>query len=138
MTHQAERVLHQEIALHLTMAERAGRLRAVWHSPPNGLYIPARTAAERSLVARLVRQMKDRGQMTPGVPDLCFAWSTGSGFVELKREAEKTLLRRVPAGQLSEAQKTFRDKCAALSIHWIVASTWVEVEAALTSWGVLA
>ena len=137
MTNQSERILHQEVTLRLTMAERAGRLRAVWHSPPNGMYIPARTVAERALVARLIRQMKDRGQLTPGVPDICFAWSTGSGFCELKRGAEKTLLGRVPAGRLSEAQVAFRDKCAALSIRWLVASSWNEVEAALTEWGVL-
>ncbi len=138
MTQQAERVLHQEVTLRLTMAERAGRLRAVWHSPPNGMYIPARTVAERTLVARLIKQMKDRGQLTPGVPDICLAWSTGSGFIELKRAAGKTLFGRVPAGRLSEAQIVFRDKCAALSINWIEASSWEEVEAALQRWGVIA
>lgn len=137
MSQQVERVLHQEVALRLGIAERSGALKAVWHSPPNGLWIPARTPTERALVARLIKQMKDRGQLQPGVPDFCFAWPTGSGFVEIKRPGTRTLLGKLPKGTLSDKQVEFQEKCVALGINHVVCTSWAEVESALKQWGIL-
>ncbi len=137
MTRQAERALHKEVALRLTMAERAGRLHAVWYAIPNGMWIPTRNETERILAARLVSQLKSDGMLMPGVFDLGFAWPHGSGFIELKRPAERTLFGRVPKGRLSHDQNKFRDRCIAAGVHWAVCLAWSEVEATLMEWGIL-
>ncbi len=130
---QAERALHEEVMLRLRVASPP--LRCVIVPVPNGTWIPARTPAERSLVARLVARMKAEGQMLPGAADLLCLWEDGSGAIELKRPAEHTLLGKRQAGRPSDAQKEFAALCAAHGVRHIYAHSWDEVHTALTDWG---
>jgi hypothetical protein len=128
---QAERYLHQEVML------RLGSLRpsCVIVPVPNGAWLPARTPAERNLVARLIARMKAEGQMLPGAADLLCLWDDGCGAIELKRPAEQTLLGKRPAGRPSDAQKEFAALCAMQRVRHTYATSWVEVQAALSNWG---
>lgn len=102
---------------------------------PNGAFFPARTVAERTLVRRLVHQMKAEGQMMPGAADLLVLWRDGCGAIELKRPAQKTLLGKTPAGRASDAQIEFADRCAVLGIRHVYATSWEDVRKALADWG---
>jgi hypothetical protein len=102
---------------------------------PNGVYIPARSQTERALAARLISQMKAEGQLLPGAPDLLVLWDTGSGAIELKRPAEHTLIGKRAAGRPSDAQKEFAALCAEKNVRHTYATSWVEVQAALSNWG---
>jgi len=126
-----ERSLHEEVAWRLA----ALKPRCIWLSPPNGFWAIARSEEEKTLAARIVSQMKKSGMLQPGVPDWIFLWSDGSGAIELKRPAEKTLLWKTPAGRLSPAQKSFREQCEAAGVPYRVCSYWSEVETALREWG---
>lgn len=130
---QIERALHAEIDLRL----RALKPNIVWISPPNGIYLPARTEGEKRIAARLVSQMKTAGMMTVGAPDFCFFWSSGCGCIELKREASKTILGKVPAGKQSDDQIAFQARCERAGVPYRVARSWDEVKAALVDWGAL-
>lgn len=128
----AERTLQLEI---MTRLRALGVLTA---SIPNSLYFPARTPAERALIARVVSQMKNDGMITPGAPDLIAAANGVACFVELKREKSRDLLGKTkPAGTLSDPQKDFRDQCAKAGMAYRVCHTWTEVETALIETGVL-
>jgi hypothetical protein len=128
---QAERILHQEVMLQL----RSARPDCVVVPVPNGMWIPARTQAERSLASRLIAQMKAEGQILPGTADLLCLWEAGSGAIELKRPAEQTLLGKRPAGRPSAAQKEFAKLCETHGVRHVYATSWDEVHAALASWG---
>lgn len=133
MTLQVERVLHQEIDIRL----RALGADLVWISPPNGIYLPARSPAEKTIVARIVSQLKTGGMLTPGAPDYIVMWRGGCGCIELKREASKTLLGKVPAGKQSDDQIAFQARCERAGVPYAVAHSWEEVKAALIEWGAL-
>lgn len=128
---QAERILQREVMLRL----RHAPLAAIVVPSPNGVFIPARTPAERELARRIVHQLKLDGQLLPGAPDLLFLWQDGCGCVELKRAAEKTLLGRQRSGQLSVDQRVFRDRCDDLGIPYAVCQSWAEVRDRLKVWG---
>lgn len=125
---QIERALHAEIMLRLRLAKP----RCTWFPVPNGLFFPAKTPAERSLVARIVHRMKVSGMLTPGVSDLVFLWKGGCGCIELKRPASVG----VPKGTLSEAQLGFKETCEMLGVPYRIATAWDDVKAALIEWGV--
>jgi hypothetical protein len=101
----------------------------------NGVWIPSRTVAERTLVARIIARMKADGQMMPGVADLLALWREGCGAIELKVPATRTLLGRRPAGRPSDAQRDFQALCALHGIPHVYAYSWDDVKAALRSWG---
>lgn len=129
---QAERVLQQEVTLRL----RA--LGVLSFSVPNSLFFPARTEAERALIARVVSQMKNDGIITPGAPDLVIAGNGVVCFVELKTAGSRDLLGKTKRpGQLSDLQKEFRDRCADAGAPYYVCHSWDEVKAALMSERVL-
>lgn len=128
---QAERILQREVMARL----RHAPLAAIIVPSPNGIFIPARTPAEQTLARRVVHQLKLDGQLLPGAPDLLFLWSHGSGCIELKRPAEKTLLGKQRAGQLSDDQMAFRKRCDALSVNYAVCQSWDEVRETLKAWG---
>lgn len=132
MSRQAERSLQTEIMIRL----KALPVLAI--PVPNGIWLPARTAAERTLVARIISQIKKTGLLLPGAPDLVILSRSGAGLIELKRPAERTLLKKIPKGQLTAPQKDFRDLCRIRGVNWAECSSWDEVRAALTEWGVLA
>jgi hypothetical protein len=79
--------------------------------------------------------MKDEGQMLPGAADLLCLWRDGSGAIELKRPAERTLLGKRPAGRPTDAQKEFAALCERHAVRHVYATTWEEVYAALKDWG---
>jgi hypothetical protein len=128
---QAERTLQREVVLRL----RHAPLDALVIGSPNGIYLPARTPAERVLAARIVAQAKAFGQLTPGAADLVVLWSTGSGCIELKRPAEKRLFDRQERGRLSPDQIAFRDNCRRYGIPYAVCESWPEVRETLQAWG---
>lgn len=131
MRNTAEKTLQAEIMLRL-------RAYPVVAAPiPNGVWLPARSPAERTMAARIISQMKKMGLLLPGAPDIVVIGAGGAGFLELKRAAEKTLLGRTPKGQLSSDQRDFRDQCQALGVNWAVCTSWDEVSATLKSWGVI-
>lgn len=130
---QAERALHAEIAVRLRMAP----LRAVWISPPNGVWIPCRSEAERSLVARLIARMKADGQLTPGAPDFVFLGTDRCLCIELKREAACTLIGKHPAGRQSDTQGAFEAECRRNGVPYRICRSWPEVRDALIKHGLL-
>jgi hypothetical protein len=103
---------------------------------PNGLWIPARTAAERSLVARIIARMKADGMLLPGAPDLVLLWPGGGAAIELKRPKTRDLLGTRPAGRLTDNQRWFAERCAELGVHHAYCSSWDELKAKLAAWGV--
>jgi hypothetical protein len=130
---QLERILHQEIDVRL----RALGADLVWISPPNGVYLPARTDSEKRIAGRIVSQLKTGGMLTPGAADYVFLWNGGCGCIELKREAAKTLLGKVRAGKQSDDQIAFQARCERAGVPYRVARSWDEVKAALVDWGAL-
>jgi hypothetical protein len=104
---------------------------------PNGLWIPARGPAEKSLVARLVARMKADGMLVPGAPDLVLFWRDGGALVELKRPKSRDLLGRIaPAGRPSAAQGELAERAARLGINHAIVHSWEELRQRLGEWGV--
>lgn len=128
---QAERILQREITTRLQFAP----LDAIVVPSPNGIFIPARTPAERTLAARVVHQLKLDGQLLPGAPDLLVLWDGGCGCIELKRAESKRLFDKTRAGQLSDAQKAFRQRCAELGVRYAVVQSWPQARELLKAWG---
>ena len=128
---QAERILQREVMARL----RHAPVRAIVVPSPNGIYLPARTPAERTPAARIVHQLKLDGQILPGAPDLLVLWASGCGGIELKRPPEKTLLGKQRAGQLSDAQVAFKARCDELGVQYAVCMSWDEVRETLKAWG---
>src|SRR5579875_137233 len=81
---------------------------------PNGVWIPARSAA-----------------------DLVLLWPGGGALVELKRPPERDLFGRArPKGRLSAAQTALAERARRLGINYAVVTGWDELEARLSAWGV--
>lgn len=130
MSQTTERVLQQEIMLRL----RAYQVISV--ASANGVYIPARTAEEKGVVARVVGQMKRLGQMTPGAPDIIVLWRGGAGMIELKRPKMVDLFgAKHPVGRPSPEQKEMAGYAAALGVNHAFCHSWDEVKQALQGWG---
>ncbi len=127
----AERSLHHEVTFRLAHVP----LDAVWLSPPNGVYLPAHTDAEKKMVGRLINRMKSEGQLTAGAADLIFMWRDGAGAIELKRPATSTLFDKMPAGKPSEAQKRFAALCQKHGVKHAYCTSWAEVREVLRGWG---
>ncbi len=105
---------------------------------PNGMWIPARTPAERSLVARIIHQMKQRGEIVVGAPDLAVFWASGAGLIELKRPAQRDLLgKRIAAGKPSQAQLDMAERCAQIGVRYAIAESWDQVRKHLIDWGAI-
>jgi hypothetical protein len=128
---QIERALHEEIALRVKAIKPACLLLPI----PNGVYLPTRDDKEKRIAQRLIARMKEEGQLYPGAPDYVCLWDDGSGVIELKREAQRTLLGPVPAGRPSPAQRALEAQCAALGIQHRYCHSWDETHAALRDWG---
>jgi len=128
---QAERLLQREITTRLRFAP----LSAIVVPSPNGIFLPTRSPVERDLARRIVHQLKLGGSLLPGAPDLLILWGTGCGCMELKRPAEKTLIGKQRAGELSDEQKRFRDRCADLGVAYEVVMSWPQARELLKSWG---
>lgn len=127
---QIERSLHQEVALRLKA------MGCLYIAPPNGFYIPARSDQEKQLAARLVRQMKVTGGITPSAPDFVVLGNGRCGCIELKREATRTLTgEQITAGRLNDAQKGFRDQAERAGVPYAVCSSWTQVHQRLVEWG---
>lgn len=117
-----ERTLQTEIML------RIARYPVVCAAIPNGIWLPAHTEAERTVVARLIARMKTDGMLTPGAPDLVLMGARGSMCVELKRPATRDLFgRNKPKGRLSDDQKMFRQRCNDTGVEYLVATCWEDV-----------
>lgn len=130
MTAQAERALQMEVMLRL-------RARPVIACPvPNSIYFPARTDAERKIIARVIHQMKNAGQIVPGAPDLIVLWAGGGGMIELKRPKSRSLLGAVPQGRPSDSQIEMAERAAAIGINHAFCTSWDEVDERLSAWGV--
>jgi hypothetical protein len=127
---QAERSLQQEVVLRL----KAWPVIAL--PIPNGIWLPARSEQERTLVARVIRRMKETGMLTPGAPDLVLALRGGGvALVELKRPESRTLLGKVPAGRMSDAQKEMQMRAEGLGIAYCCVTSWEELRQRLLEWG---
>lgn len=133
MTAQIERALNAEIMVRL----RASGLPIIALAIPNGIWIPARTEPERSLVARIINRMKADGMLVPGAPDMILMWRDGCAAIELKRPASRTLLRRRAAGKPTEAQRGFAERAAELGIHHAYCTSWEELMGHLKEWGII-
>ena len=139
-TTQIERALQQEVMLRLS------RFPVIALPIPNSMSL---SGLDHRLAARIVAQMKQRGILVPGAPDLVVLWhesryvkaaddwyeTTAAGLIELKRPATADLLTKRPAGRPSEAQRAFADRAAELGINHAFCSSWDEVRAALLGWG---
>lgn len=132
---QIERSLQHEVMLQLRSAEVRGDLNCVYYPIPNGVFLPGRTPAERSMIARVIHQLKQQGGMVPGAPDLVFLAAHAGGAIELKRPETRTLLQKFRRGQLSPNQLEQRDRINSMGIRWAVCSTWDEVRDTLSAWG---
>lgn len=130
---QIERALQAEILLRL----RAGAYPIIAVPVPNGVWLPARTPAERSLRARIIARMKADGMMLPGAPDLFLAWRNGCAFVELKRPATRDLLRRLPAGKPTATQCAFAERAARIGVNYALCHSWDELYGLLEQWGAI-
>ena len=105
MTAQHERSLQSEILY------RLNRYPVVAIPVPNGIWLPARSEAEKDIVKRLIARMKTDGMLTPGAPDLVLMGAKGALCVELKREPSQDLFTKRPRGRLSPEQKAFKQRC---------------------------
>lgn len=128
MTTQAERALQSEVMLRL----RSWPVIAL--PVPNSIYFPARTDAERKIIARVIHQMKNAGQLVPGAPDLVALWRGGGGMIELKRPKSRSLLGSVPAGRPSDSQIEMAERAAAAGVNHAYCTSWDEVAERLTEW----
>lgn len=133
--HQAERILQREVIIRLGLAERMGALDAIVIGSSNGIFIPARTAAEKTLAKRVVHQMKLDGMLTPGAPDLVFLWRDGCGGIELKRPASASLFDKRAKGKPSPEQVAFKQRCFELQVRYAICDSWEGVRDTLVSWG---
>lgn len=130
---QIERTLHAEVALQLKA------LGVLFVAPPNGFFIPARSASERTLAARLVRQLIATGGLTPGAPDFIVMTQGRVGCIELKRPANIDLFgRKTAAGRPSAAQRDFCARAQAVQVPYAICSSWDDVSATLQRWELLA
>lgn len=135
MTTQAERALQSEVMIRL----RAGGWPVIALGIPNSVWIPARTAAEKSLVARLIARLKADGMLVPGAPDIAVFLPGGrGGMIELKRPRSRDLLGTKPAGRPSPAQIDLAERAAQLGCNHAYCTSWDEVRDRLTDWGVSA
>jgi hypothetical protein len=128
---QLERALQQEIAWRVAAAKPDCLILPI----PNGVFVPTRSEQEKIIVRRIIARMKAEGQLIPGAPDLVVLWDEGSGVIELKREAQRTLLERLPAGRPSEEQREVELCCRDLGIHHAYCHSWDEMREALRLWG---
>ncbi len=131
MSAQHERSLQSEVMLRL----RAGGFPMLTLPIPNSIYFPARTDAERSIIARVISQMKASGQIVPGAPDLVVLWSGGGGMVELKRPKYRTLLGSIPAGRGSPEQREMAERAATIGVPHAFCTSWDETRDRLREWG---
>jgi hypothetical protein len=132
MTVQAERVLQQEVQLRL----RAGNWPVIAIPVPNGIWIPARTPAERAMVARIIARMKADGLLLPGAFDLAILWANGGGMIDLKRDRSVDMFGKVrPAGRPTEEQSELAKRAADLGINHAFCSSWEDVSKRLREWG---
>jgi hypothetical protein len=125
MTAQLERTLQTEIAIRLK------RYPVLYIPVPNGTYLPARTDAEKAIVARVINRMKADGQLVPGSPDALVLGARGALCLELKRPRTRDLLTVRPKGRLSPEQREFRDRCERAGVRYVVAYEWADVECSL-------
>lgn len=132
MTAQIERALQAEIMVRL----RAWPVIAL--PIPNGIWIPARTAPERAMVARIISQMKANGLLVAGAPDLVLLWFQGAALVELKRPASRDLLTRRQRGRPTEAQAAIAERAAELGVRHAYVTSWDELRDQMVVWGVCA
>lgn len=102
---------------------------------PNSIYFPARSKEERSVISRIIHQMKASGQIMPGAPDLLCLWRDGAGAIELKRPATRNLLGKQPAGRPSASQIEFAELCSKRGVRHLYATSWDDVKGALADWG---
>ncbi len=122
MTAQIERNLQTDILY------RLNRYPVVAIPVPNGIWLPARSDAEKDIVKRLIARMKSDGMLVPGAPDLVLLGAKGAVCVELKREPSRDLFMRRPRGRLSPEQKAFKQRCADAGVGYLVAYYWADVE----------
>ena len=122
VTAQLEKALTQEVMY------RVKRYPVIAVPVPNSVYFPARNDAERSIISRVVSQMKNDGMLVPGSPDLILLGERGSLCVELKRPASRDLFMRRPRGRLSPEQRAFQQRCVDCGVEYIVASDWDDIE----------
>ena len=125
MTAQIERSLQSEILY------RLNRYPVVAIPVPNGIWLPARSDAEKDIVKRLIARMKTDGMLVPGAPDLVLMGAKGALCVELKREASRDLLVKRPKGRLSPEQRAFKQRCSDAGVRYLVAYDWADVECSL-------
>ncbi len=127
-----ERLLQTEILL------RLNSLPIIALPIPNGVYLPARTEAERSMVARIITRMKSDGLLLPGAPDLCIFGRNGFGaMVELKRGKSRDVFGKItPAGRPSAAQTELAERAQRLGVRHAFVSSWEQMEVLLHQWGV--
>lgn len=130
--YQAERALQAEIMLRL----RAGAWPVIALPIPNGVWLPARSEAERTIAARVIARMKADGMLVPGAPDLALLWAGGGAMVELKRPKTRDLFGTRPAGRPSEAQTTIAAFAAQLGVRHAYCSSWDDLRTRLAEWGI--
>lgn len=130
MSTQIERALQSEVMTRL----RAGPWPVIALPIPNGIWIPARSDAERALVPRIVARMKADGMLVPGAPDLAVFYPGGGGMIELKAPKTRTLLGTRPAGRPTESQTAIAERAAALGINHAFCCSWDEVSGTLRRW----
>jgi hypothetical protein len=118
---QIERALNQEITTRL----RAECWPVIALPVPNGIWLPAQSEAERTLVARIVKRMKDTGMLLPGAPDLVIVWRDGALLCELK----------TAAGRPSAEQRDMARVAGLLGIRYAIVRSWEQLAALLRSYG---
>ena len=125
MTAQHERSLQSEILY------RLNRYPVVAIPLPNGIWLPARSEAEKGIVKRLIARMKSDGMLVPDAPDLVLMGEKGALCVELKREPSRDLFMKRPKGCLSPEQRAFKQRCVDAGVGYLVAYCWEDVECGL-------
>lgn len=130
---KSEDRLAVEVAADLREWTLAGRLRAVWTKIPHEVgAVSKKSPAFNVAQSRYAKQLA-MGLIT-GSADYVFTWSTIGqicahycGWIELKAKG----------GSLSDAQKDFRDWCAAARVQYVICRDRAAVKATLIEWGCL-
>lgn len=131
---ESERTLLAECLLRL----RAGGYPVIALATPNGLHIPARSEEEQRIKARIINRMRADGMLLAGAPDLVLLWPQGGGFAELKRPAHRDIFGYHAAGQASQDQLAFAERCRKLGINHAYVRSWDGLKDRLGEWGAFA
>ena len=145
MVELAEKSLRADVIADLRRLKAQGQLRAIFLPMASGAYFPRKERAgtygaqvEERTIRTIVDRAKAEGEMFTGAADIIFlGGNRGGGAIELKRERQPELFRRLPPGRPSQRQIQFAEECERLNVPHAYCRSVFEVRNVLVAWGML-